>query len=220
MRTNLFYTNPRVSVLLVLFIVVLGGAAFLGLARQEDPKMAERYAGVNTFLAGATALRMETLVSEPIETALREIPEIKELTSSSKAGQSVVAIELYESVTDAETDNVWSQVRDILGDVAPSLPSGAVEPELVIRQPIASTIIVAISWQHPSEPQMGILSRIAETLRINLANTTGTEIAETWGAAEEEIRVAVDPYKLVASGMDAARIAGAIANADTTRQRR
>ena len=215
MRTNLFYTNPRVSVLLVLFIVVLGGAAFLGLARQEDPKMAERYAGVNTFLAGATALRMETLVSEPIETALREIPEIKELTSSSKAGQSVVAIELYESVTDAETDNVWSQVRDILGDVAPSLPSGAVEPELVIRQPIASTIIVAISWQHPSEPQMGILSRIAETLRINLANTTGTEIAETWGAAEEEIRVAVDPYKLVASGMDAARIAGAIANADT-----
>lgn len=215
MRANLFYTNPRVSALLVLFIVVLGGAAFQGLARQEDPKMAERYAGVITFLPGATALRMETLISEPIETALREIPEIKELTSSSKAGQSVVGVELYESVSSSETDNVWSEVRDILGDTVPMLPPGTIEPELEIRQPIASTIIVALSWQHPSESQLGILSRIAETLRVNLANTQGTEIAETWGEAEEEIRVGLDPYKLVASGMSAGRVASAIAQADT-----
>ena len=215
MRANLFYTNPRVSALLVLFIVVLGGAAFQGLARQEDPKMAERYAGVITFLPGATALRMETLISEPIETALREIPEIKELTSSSKAGQSVVGVELYESVPSSETDNVWSEVRDILGDTVPMLPPGTIEPELEIRQPIASTIIVALSWQHPSESQLGILSRIAETLRVNLANTQGTEIAETWGEAEEEIRVGLDPYKLVASGMSAGRVASAIAQADT-----
>ena len=71
MRANLFFTNPRGSILLVLFIVVLGSASFTSLARQEDPKMAERYAGVITFLPGATALRMETLISEPIETALR-----------------------------------------------------------------------------------------------------------------------------------------------------
>jgi multidrug efflux pump subunit AcrB len=214
-RANLFYTNPRVSALLVLFIVVLGGAAFAGLARQEDPKMAERYGMVVTFLPGATAQRMETLISEPIETALREIPDIKELNSSSKGGQSVVGIELYESVADAQTDNVWSQVRDILGDTVPMLPPGTVEPELEVNQPIASTIIVAISWQHPSQPQMGILSRIAESLRINLANTPGTEIAETWGEAEEEIRVAVDPFKLATSGMNAARVASAIASADT-----
>jgi multidrug efflux pump subunit AcrB len=214
-RANLFYTNPRVSALLVLFIVVLGGAAFAGLARQEDPKMAERYGMVVTFLPGATALRMETLISEPIETALREIPDIKELRSSSMAGQSVVGVELYESVADAQTDNVWSQVRDILGDTVPMLPPGTVEPELEVNQPIASTIIVAISWQHPSQAQMGILSRVAESLRINLANTPGTEIAETWGEAEEEIRVAVDPFKLVTSGMSASRVAAAIASADT-----
>ncbi len=158
---------------------------------------------------------METLVSEPIETALREVPEIKELTSSSKAGQSVVGLELYDSVASSETDNVWSEVRDILGDTVALLPPGTIEPELDIRQPIASTIIVAISWQHPSEPQLGILSRVAEALRIKLANTPGTEVAEAWGEAEEEIRVAVDPYKLVTSGMSAARVASAIAAADT-----
>ena len=177
--------------------------------------MAERYAGVITFLPGATALRMETLISEPIETALREIPEIKELTSSSKAGQSVVDIELYDSVADSETDNVWSEVRDVLSDTVPALPAGAVEPELQIRQPIASTLIVAINWLHDSPQQLGIMSRIAETLRISLANTPGTEVAETWGEVEEEIRVAIDPYKMVASGMSAERVASAIAGADT-----
>ena len=193
MRANLFYTNPRVSALLVLFIVVLGGAAFAGLPRQEDPKMAERYGMVVTFLPGATAQRMETLISEPIETALREIPDIKELNSSSKGGQSVVGIELYESVADDQTDNVWSQVRDILGDTVPMLPPGTVEPELEVNQPIASTIIVAISWQHPSQPQMGILSRVAESLRINLANTPGTEIAETWGEAKKKYVLPLTP---------------------------
>ena len=195
MRANLFFTNPRVSILLVLFIVVLGSASFTSLARQEDPKMAERYAGVITFLPGATALRMETLISEPIETALREIPEIKELTSSSKAGQSVVDIELYDSVADSETDNVWSEVRDVLSDTVPALPAGAVEPELQIRQPIASTLIVAINWLHDSPQQLGIMSRIAETLRISLANTPGTEVAETWGKLKKRFGSPLIPTK-------------------------
>ena len=44
MQADSFYTNPRLTALFILFIVVLGGVAFAGLARQEDPSMAERYA--------------------------------------------------------------------------------------------------------------------------------------------------------------------------------
>ena len=98
MRANAFYTNPRLTALLILFIAVMGGMAFSSLARQEDPTMTERWARVNTFLPGATAERMESLVSEPLETALREIPEIREIDSTSKAGLSVVGVELYDSI--------------------------------------------------------------------------------------------------------------------------
>ena len=96
MQADSFYTNPRLTVLFMLFIVVLGSVSFAGLARQEDPTMAERYAQVNTFLPGASAARMESLVSEPLETSLREIPEIKEIESTSKSGISVISIELLE----------------------------------------------------------------------------------------------------------------------------
>ncbi|MEM7097686.1 MAG: efflux RND transporter permease subunit [Pseudomonadota bacterium] len=215
MRANAFYTNPRLTALFVLFILIMGSMAFLGLARQEDPTMTERWARVNTFLPGATALRMESLVSEPIETALREIPEVKELSSSSKAGLSVVNVELYDSVGPEQVDAIWSEIRDELGDVGATLPSGASEPELILNKPLASTLIVKLEWVQDDVPQMNLLSRVAETLRLRLANLSGTEIAETWGEADEEILVALDPYRLADANLTPDQVAAKIRAADT-----
>ncbi len=215
MRANAFYTNPRLSALLVLFIIVMGGMAFGGLARQEDPTMTERWARVNTFLPGATAERMESLVSEPIETALREIPEIREIDSTSKAGLSVVGVELYDSIGPDQVDAIWSEVRDKLGDTYPALPAGASEPELLLNKPLASTLIVALSWQQDGPMETGIMARLAESLRLRLANMPGTEEAETWGEAEEEILVSIDPYRLAATQLTSEQVAAAIMAADT-----
>ena len=111
---NAFYTNPRLTILLVLFVTVLGAMSYSGLARQEDPTLTERYANVTTFFPGATAERVESLVSEPIETKLRELAEVKELSSASKGGVSRVSIELYDSIGADEVQTIWSEVRDKL----------------------------------------------------------------------------------------------------------
>ena len=216
MRAELFFTNPRLTALALLFIVVMGTMAYLSLARQEDPTMTERWARVNTFLPGATAERMESLISEPIETALREIPEVDEITSTSKAGLSVVGVQLYDNIGADQVDNIWSEIRDALGDVAPSLPAGASEPELFLNKPLASTLIVELSWTlSDSAADMNLLSRIAEELRLRLANLSGTETAETWGNVDEELVVAVDPHRLAQAGMTPSMVAGSIAAADT-----
>ncbi len=215
MRANAFYTNPRLTALLILFIAVMGGMAFSSLARQEDPTMTERWARVNTFLPGATAERMESLVSEPLETALREIPEIREIDSTSKAGLSVVGVELYDSIGADEVDAIWSEVRDKLGDAYPSLPNGTSEPELLLNKPLASTLIVALSWDQDGPMQQGIMSRLAESLRLRLANLPGTEEADTWGEAEEEVLVSLDPYRLAAARLTPEQVSAAIRAADT-----
>ena len=214
-RANLFYDNPRLTVLALVFICVMGAMAYTNLARQEDPTMTERWAAVNTFMPGATAERMESLISEPIETVLREIPEVAQLDSTSKAGLSVVGIELYDAVGADQVDAIWSEVRDKLGDVGPGLPEGASTPELIQRKPLASTVIVALDWADESPIQMSILTRLAESLRIQLANTPGTETAETWGEIQEEVLVSVDPYRLAESGLTSSDVARAIRAADT-----
>ena len=58
---NVFYTNPRLSALLVLCILLVGSLSLATLARQEDPTMTKRWGGASTFLPGATAERVESL---------------------------------------------------------------------------------------------------------------------------------------------------------------
>ena len=93
-----FFTNPRLSALLIVFILLMGLTALTSLARQEDPTMTERWASVTTFLPGASAERVESLVTEPVETRLREVPEIRSIDSNSRTGYSLIGIELYDHV--------------------------------------------------------------------------------------------------------------------------
>jgi multidrug efflux pump subunit AcrB len=210
-----FYENPRLSALLVVFVLLLGGTALMSLARQEDPTMTERWASVTTFLAGATAERVESLVTEPIETRLREIPEIRTIDSNSRAGYSLIGLELYDHVGADETDVVWAEIRDKLAEVHADLPGATTVPLLEMRAPLASTLIVALTWDADTTAEMSILTRLAESLEISLANLPGTRETELYGVVEEELLVEVDPWQTAAAGLTAADVAGIIRRSDT-----
>ena len=107
---NLFFRLPRLTVLAVLFIVAGGLGAVLTLGRQEDPTLVERFGFVLTTLPGADAERVEALLSQPIENRLRELPEIAELKSTSRANVSQVAIQLSEDLNIRQVDDAWTPV--------------------------------------------------------------------------------------------------------------
>ena len=94
---------------------------------MEDPVLTQRVAVVNTVVPGAKADRIEALVTEPIEEELEEIPEIKELRSTSRSGISTITVELRDDVYEAA--EVWSRVRDKIDDAKPLLPAGALDPD-------------------------------------------------------------------------------------------
>ena len=116
MRVGLIQ-NTRLMAVLLALIVVAGMSAYVNLPRLEDPAITNRLAYVVTDFPGASAERVESLVTDPIEAALREIAEIKTLNSNSRRGISAIAVELDDKVKDA--DAVWSLVRDKLSDAAP-----------------------------------------------------------------------------------------------------
>ncbi len=210
-----FFTNPRLSALLIVFILLLGLTALGSLARQEDPTMTERWSSVTTFLPGATAERVESLVTEPIETRLREVSEIRTIDSNSRAGYSLISIELYDRVDASQTDVVWSEIRDKLAEVHAELPAATSVPKLEMRAPLASTLVVALSWAGDGPIEMSILSRLAESLEIKLANLPGSKETDVYGEVEEEVLVTVDPYRLSSAGLSAAQVAASIRRSDT-----
>ena len=73
-------------VLSVLVIFVAGLSAFVSMPRLEDPRIVNRNPLIVTLVPGASAERVEALVTEKLEEELQEVPEIKEIRSTSRAG--------------------------------------------------------------------------------------------------------------------------------------
>ncbi|MEM1452076.1 MAG: efflux RND transporter permease subunit [Planctomycetota bacterium] len=210
--SNLFYRSPRLLTLTLLLILTAGFASFQLLPRAEDPELTARNASIFTAFPGADAERVEALVTDVIEDMLAEFEEIKEIKSASRAGLSTIAIELLDSVY--EVEEVWSRVRDDLGDVRAELPAGATEPDFVEFELSAYTLMVGLTWTLDSEPERAILGRIAEDLADDLRAVPGTHDVVLHGEPKEEVLVELDPGKVAALGLDARSIAAAISRSD------
>ncbi len=210
--SNVFYRFPRLTLLAIGFIFLVGYSSLMNLGRQEDPTMTERYAFVNTVMPGASATRIESLVTEKLETALREIPEIKNLQSVSRASFSSVGIELYDNVDAKNADLVWSEVRDKINEVAKDLPLGAAKPDLKITTPVAVTLAVSISGE---DIPLSVLTRTAKVLKQRLSSIANTKETEIFGEVEEEILVEVDAFSLAQIDISIPHLSQLIAASDT-----
>ncbi|MCG8591092.1 MAG: efflux RND transporter permease subunit [Proteobacteria bacterium] len=214
---DLFYRRRRLTILALGLIAVAGLAALRTLARQEDPTLARRFATITTFFPGASAERVESLVSEKIEARVRELHEVEEISSLSRTGVSVISIELGDEYEEADVDEIWSKVRDKIADAETELPAGVIPPEFEDRTSTAITLLASLVWDQPGEPQLALLSRLAEELESRLRNVPGTKKTELFGEAEEEIRVTIDAQALAAVNLTFAEVSQAIALADAKR---
>lgn len=206
-----FYNYPRLVVLLLLLIVVAGAAALGTMPRLEDPHMKNRVAFVLTPFPGASAERVESLVTEKIEKKLREVAEVKDISSVSRLGLSFISVEMKDEVEDVA--NVSSRLRDKLGEIT-DFPEGVGKPVYDDERLYAFTALIALVWHGSGAPNYAILGRHAKELDTRLSNVTGTDFVRIFGLPSEEITVTVDNDMLAALGLSADAVAARIFGAD------
>jgi multidrug efflux pump subunit AcrB len=211
--SDLFYRNRRLLVLTVALIVVAGISAYQSLPRLEDPELISRDAIVTTRFPGADAERIEALVTEKIEEEVFDVEEIKTLESTSRAGISIIEVELQDEVVN--TDEVWSRIRDKLNDVESELPSGALDPELEDLEVRGYALIAALTWQSGDEVSYAVLRRLAEGLEDELRGLEGTENVELFGEPDEEIAVEIDPAQAASMGLTVSDVSRQIGQSDS-----
>ena len=214
MWRTLFYRLPRLTVLAILLVVAGGLGAILTLGRQEDPTLVERFGFVLTTLPGADAERIEALVTDLIETQLRELPEIAELNSTSRANVSQVRISLSESLSEREVNDAWTLIRQQVDQARAELPPDASVPETVRLYVGAATILVSLVWEGEGEVEASVMGRLAQSLQDDFQSLPGTEETRLFGLPSEEIRVMLDTDALAAAGISAQAAAEIIASAD------
>jgi len=209
-----FYQNPRLFALAVLLILAAGLSAFFTIARQEDPTITNLFATIVTPFPGADPARVEALVTEKIEDELEQIAEIDEITSTSRAGISVIQVELSQFISENEIEQTWSEIRDALDDAAMNLPDGVPDPEFDNDRTGAFTAIAALAPERWNGAE-AITRRYALSLQDRLRSQTGTELVRLYGVPEEEILVRIDRRKLASLGLSAEDVSRAIAQADS-----
>ncbi|MCG9788193.1 efflux RND transporter permease subunit [Vibrio mediterranei] len=212
MKAVQIITNTRLLILMTALLIVSGLAAFSSLPRAEDPIITNRFANVTTSFPGASAERVETLVTEVVENKLRELSEVKLLSSTSRPGISIVTIELKDEITEPEP--VWSKARDKLSDITPVLPTGSGVPDLDSDHTYAFTIISALTWDGPGETDILTLGRYAKELAKRLRTLSGTEFVDEYGMPKEEIQVNLRTADTAAFGRSSINIGDSLTGAD------
>ena len=107
-------------------IVFAGSQAFLSAPRAEDPGFIMRVAQVITYFPGASPERIEQLVTDKLEKAIQEMPELDFVQSESKTGVSILVVSILESYEDMRP--IWDKLRRKVEDVQPDLPPDVLGP--------------------------------------------------------------------------------------------
>ena len=119
--------HREVSWLALIAVLVWGGIAYTRLGQQEDPTIPQRTAMLVTVFPGATASKVEELVSKPLERKISELKSIEEIKTQSRPGISTLTIKQLPAST-ATIDQEWDKLRAKLLEV--SLPEGTRMPWL------------------------------------------------------------------------------------------
>ena len=214
--STLLFRNPHLLWLSVVVLLVAGGSALVSLPRQEDPRIVNRNPVILTLLPGASAERVETLVTEKIEDTLDEIPTIKKISSFSSSGISNITIELNDDVSEEDNDAIFAEIRDKLGEAEAKLPPQAVKPFFDDKRVAAAyTLTVGIVWTGDDAPQLAIMNRLSRELADRLRGVNGTEVVRLYGEPTEEIAVLADPDAVASIGLTTAEVAARIRAADS-----
>ena len=217
---NTLISNIRATILFCALIVVAGLSALQVLPRTEDPEMAARFAEIITVFPGADAERVESLVSEPLERAVRTLAKVKELDSHSSSGISTIVIELEHWLDVDELEDAWSDIQEEVELVTASLPQGVQTPIIEKDRFPALTLVFGITLEGVErgveEKNLALLSRYALDLESQLLKVSGTEYVDTYGDPGEEIQIVLDMARVISSGLTVAEISERIRLADTT----
>lgn len=212
---SVFFRNKHLLYLSILVILVAGLSAVLNLPRLEDPRIDTRNVLVITPYPGASAERVEALVTDVIEDELRQLYEIHEIRSTSRSGISILALELQAWVDNSSNEQIFSKIRQALSDAHQKFPQGAGSPLLDERRGATSfTLLLALKPADGYTPPFTLVSRMADELADRIRNVPGTELVRSYGALQEEIKVTIDPQELHAAGLTIAQAANIVQAAD------
>lgn len=205
----LFLEKSRVTFLLVLGLILMGGFALTGLNIESNPEINQPLGIVQTFYRNASAIDVERNVTEVLEEAFEGLDDVKEITSSSSNNFSSITVE-FES--NADPDDVILDLREAVNKVSGQLPEDADDPE-VIELDFNGQSIVSLSLVGTDDFKE--LTEIAEDVADDIKSISGVSRVDVIGGFDDEVAVIVDSFVAEFYGISTGEILQTISSGNT-----
>src|SRR5262249_55611749 len=174
---------------------------------KEDPEFTFRVMVVKTLYPGATAAEVEQQVTDRLEKKLQELPDLDNLRSYSKSGESVIFITPRQDVPPAEIPVLWYLARKKLADIHHTLPPGALGPFFNDEFGDTYTSLLAFPFEGFTYAEA---RDYVEAARQRLLRVPHVEKVDLIGAQDEKIYVEFSDRKLAQLALSPTQVAAAL----------
>lgn len=194
--------KPIPSILLFALLTFAGLVGFRLLPVQNLPDLDLPQVTVTASLSGATPSTLETEVTRKIEDSVATVGMVKHVSSTINDGSSVTTIEfeLEKNVQEAVSD-----IRNAVDSIRSKLPSEMQNP-VVARQATIGGAVLTYSVEAPTMDEAELSWFVDNDVGKNLLSVAGVGDVTRLGGLDREIRVELDPTKLLALNVTAAEI--------------
>lgn len=178
--------------ILMVALLIVGIHCYVTIPREGPPDITIPYVFVSSFYEGVAPAEIENLITIPLERQFRDLENVKEMTSTSMEGVSMISIEF---TGEEDINNALQRVKDKLDLAKQDLPDDLDEPivqafNFATDFPI---LIVALS----GDADATRLKLLAEDLQDRIESIPGIKQVSISGTREREIRIEIDLYRLI-----------------------
>ncbi len=187
---ELILGRPKTVLTMMVVMVIAGILTYINIPKEANPDIDVPIYYVSISQQGISPGDSERLLVRPMETQLRGLEGLKELTAV--ASQSHAAI-ILEFNIGTDKDKVLADIRDKVDQAQSELPQEAEEPAIFETNfALEPTIIVTLSGNVPERT----LFNSARRLQDEIEAISSVREANLTGSREEQLEVILDLVKL------------------------
>ena len=199
-------SRPRTVLTMMIVLVMAGIFTYINIPKEANPDIDVPVYYVSITQQGVSPKDSERLLVRPMETELRGLEGLKEITSI--ASQSHAGI-ILEFTIGTDKDKVLADIRDKVDLAKAELPEDAEEPAIFpTNLALQPTIIVTLSGTAPERT----LYQLAKRLQDEIEAISSVREAELRGTREEQIEVVLNLTRLESYDITQSELLNAISS--------
>jgi multidrug efflux pump subunit AcrB len=194
--------NPIPAVLLFVMLTLFGVMSFRAMKIQQFPDVDLPTVTVSATLPGAAPAQMETEVARKIENSVATVQGVKHIYTKVQDGTATVTVEFR---LEKPTQEAVDDVRDAVSRIRSDLPGDLKDP-VISRVSLAGAPILTYTVAASRMDDEALSWFVDNTVTKTLLNVRGVGAVTRVGGVSREIRIEVDPARLLSLRATAADI--------------